>query len=149
MKKVIITGGKIVGQVVLLYAMPDSEMAVYPELVMVDFREAVLTPNNKVWFMQRVPGRLEVGFNQLFEPLHVLVVDHEPDFDTDFWDVLDNKKNRERALAEWKKASRVVRAKVVFSIHGYLRHLGRSGQYKVSGENYFKKMYYNTNWDNV
>lgn len=150
MKKLIITSVDFSGQVVATYGVAE-DMNAYPPLLMVDYREAVLTEKQKYKLQCLMPLTIQPGVEQAFGTTRINVTEQsaELDFENDFWEPYGLKHNKDRAIKEWKKLSAADQALAVFCLPAYLRHLQFStyGRAKVGADKYLNKKYWLTKWD--
>jgi hypothetical protein len=116
----------------------------------VDFGGAVINDQQKEYLMNRIPTRYGAGFEQAFPTkLKVVAADVELDFDSDFWIPYGKPINRKRCEKEWEKLGQAKRGLAAARLGAYLRYLARTGIGKADPENYFKKAYYNNDYDNL
>lgn len=154
MKKILVTGSKFTGTVVVVYGEAGMGAEMWPPLLSVDMSGAVLNDSQKEYMLQSVPIRYGAGYEQgwgaLTGKVMIITEDFEPDFDKDFWIPYGNKLNRKRSVAWWTRASKVKRVKAVVKLQAYLRHLGRNQwKNKANPETYLNDEYFETDWDNT
>jgi hypothetical protein len=113
MKKLICTG-KFEGEFFVVY---NEEH----QLVMFDFRDAVLTPKMVHYFTQNVPVLADVDhFKAIFKTLTIIDEDYAVSFDM-FWNRYDKKINLKRCQPLWEKLSKADQVRAYTGLNRYLR----------------------------
>jgi hypothetical protein len=138
MKKYIITSQKFTGQVELIYNGNGT-------LAKIDFTPGELDHHQVHYLVKHIPAN-EVDMSTSFQNLPITIVseDYRITFD-DFWNYYDQKHNRKRAEALWKKLSKTDQVIAYNGLKAYTKHLNANAwKNKADPDTYLR----NRMWEN-
>lgn len=142
MRRFIITSKDFEGEVHALYADDSS-------LLMLDFRPAQLTDNQRKYIQLRTPSSLvTASINTAYgeAPITIINEAYEITFD-DFWSRYQKKINKKRVLKYWEGMTRGDRAKAYAGLNPYKRHLKKNTwKTKADPETYLKNQMWENEW---